>query len=166
MSGFHHWMFKPRCLVFPFHWLKGQAGLCLAPTHLPSRFPVKGGVVPCAAYLRSHYGISCPLYFDQAGGGDESWICHCPLTAPSQTLGLMFIHKPRWKIQLDFLETGGSLSILSPVLFSRWSTVGPAWGPFSTWAVYRSTSSVLSFLRKSSNQWKEPNVFLLLEGGR
>lgn len=67
MSGFHYWMFKLRCLVFPFHWLKGQAGLCLGTSHLPSRFPVKGVVMPSAAYLRSHYGISCPFYFDHAG---------------------------------------------------------------------------------------------------
>lgn len=76
MSGFHRWMFKPRCLVFPFHWLQGQAGLCLAPSLLPSRYPEKGGVVPRAAYLRSRYGISCPFFWP---------CCHCPLTAHSQT---------------------------------------------------------------------------------
>lgn len=67
MSGFHYWMFKPRCLVFPFHWPRGQAGLCLALSHLPSRFPVKGGAVPSAAYLRNRCGISCPFYYDHAG---------------------------------------------------------------------------------------------------
>lgn len=67
MSGFHYRMFKPRCLVFPFQWLKGQAGLCLAPSHLPSHFPVKGGAVLSAAYLRSHCGICCPFYFNRAG---------------------------------------------------------------------------------------------------
>lgn len=60
-------MFKLRCLVFPFHWLKGEVGLCLGPSHLPSHFPVKGEVMLCAAYLRSRYGISCPFYFDHAG---------------------------------------------------------------------------------------------------
>lgn len=85
MSGSHRRMFKPGCLVFPFRWLKGQAGLCLAPSHLPSRFPVKGGVVPRAAYLRNRCGICRPFCFDRADGGDESWICHCPLTAHSQS---------------------------------------------------------------------------------
>ncbi len=43
------------------------------------------------------------------------------------------------------------LSIFSPVLFSRWSSVEPTRSPFSTspLAVYRSSSSVFSFLTKS-----------------
>lgn len=149
-------MFKLRCLVFPFHWLKGLAGLCLAPSRLLSPFPVKGGVVPCAAYLRRYSGISCPFYFDHAGGGDEWAVtAHWQLTLRHPSSCLMFIHEARWKIQPAFLETGESLSILSPVLFSGWSAVGPTWSLFSTfsWAVYLSTSSVLRFfvLRKSKS---------------
>lgn len=59
-------MFNLRCLVFPFHWLKAPAGPASSP--LPSFFPVKGGVAPCAAYLRRYYGISCPFFFYS---GDE-----------------------------------------------------------------------------------------------
>lgn len=71
LGGFHLLMFKLGCLVFPFHQLD-RAGLWLAPFRLPSPFSVKGGVVPCVAYLRRHCGISCPFCFDHAGrGGDE-----------------------------------------------------------------------------------------------
>lgn len=98
-SEFHLLMFKLRCLVFPFHWLKGLAGLCLAPSRLLSPFPVKGGVVPCAAYLRRYSGISCPFYFDHAGGGDEWAVtAHWQLTLRHPSSCLMFIHEARWKI--------------------------------------------------------------------
>lgn len=155
-------MFKLRCLVFPFHWLKGQAGLCLAPSHLPSHFPGNGGVVQCAAYLRSHleaWRWRWALYLSLPT--DSSLSDNPPFC-------LMFIHKSLWKIQPEFLETCGFLCILSPVLFSRWSSVGPTRGPFSTdfWAVYRSASSVLRFWRKIKSQWKEPMCFAFLERGR
>lgn len=69
-------MFNLRCLVFPFHRLKAPAGPASSP--LPSLFPVKGGVAPCAAYLRRYYGISCPFWFDC---GDE-WAATVPLWTP------------------------------------------------------------------------------------
>lgn len=47
--------------------------------------------------------------------------CHCPLTAHTPSPGQMFSHGAQWKILPRFLERGESLSIHSPVLFSRWS---------------------------------------------
>lgn len=153
LSGFHHSVFKPRCLVFPFHELTTQAGLCLAPSHLPSRYPVKGGVVQSAAYLRSLHGISCPFCFDHgAGGGDEIWICHCALTARSQTAysALCLSTRALWKIQPEFLETCKYLSILLALLLSGLTASGPCRCLFSTSSrPFHSTSSVFNFGRKS-----------------
>ena len=123
LSGFHYWMFKLRCLVFPFHWLEGQAGLCLGPSHLPSHFPVKGVVVLCAAYLRSRYGISCPFYFDHAGM--EAKMRAGPVTTHWQLC-------LRQASLLDVYAWGSVentawfqwISVhFSPVLFSRKSTI-------------------------------------------
>lgn len=105
------------------------------PSHLPSRFSCEGGgVAPHAAYLRSHCGISCPFCFDRAGGGDESWPCRCPLTAPSHTplsLCSRVYLRGFARKNTEFSETGGSLAILSPVLLSRWSTCQSCPRPFS-----------------------------------
>lgn len=91
--------------------------------------PVKEGVVPCAAYLSRPCGILRPFYFDAAGGGDELSLS----TDSSHTLcsGLVFIHRAQWKILPTFSERGESPSILSPVLLSRWSSVGPSQKLFS-----------------------------------
>lgn len=64
---------------------------------------------------------------------------------------LMFIHRALWKIQPEFLETGGSLVILSPVVFQveyRWTYPMP----------FR---SVLSFLSKSKASGKNKMCFAL-----
>lgn len=72
--------------------------------------------------------------------------CHCPLTAHTPSSGLVFIHRAQWKILPTFLEMGESPSILSPVLFSRWRTVGTSQRPFSDifWPFHCSTLSSLT----------------------
>lgn len=158
MSGFYYWMCKPRCLVFPFHWLRGQAGLCLAPTHLPSRLSCEGRCRAMRCLFEETLWNPVSLLFWPLSLCGGAWELDLSLPTDSSLSDSpfcsLFIHRALWKIQPEFLETRGPLALLSPVLFSRWSTVGPTRGPFSTssCAVYRTTSSVLS-------QWKEPNVF-------
>ena len=159
-SGFHEWMLKPRCLVFPFHWLKGQAGLCLAPTHLPSPFSCKGGVIAWVAYLRSRYGIWRPFCLDHAGPAVE-------LRAGSVTAHRQLIL--RRPIRLDVYPPGfventawilGRLAHFLPFFhlfcFPGGVLLDLPETPFSTssCAVYRFTSSVLSFLRKAVERTK------------
>lgn len=171
LSGIHHWRFGSRCLAFPFHWLNGQAGLCLAPSHLPSRFffflwrevsrrvlLIWGGAVESPV----------PPILPRADGGDESWPRRCPLTAHSQTP----CSSPDVYPRLDSVENtawiswrrGESLPIPSPVLFSGWSSVGTTWCPFftSSRVVYHSSSSVLSFSkRKQKPRTEGDKIFRL-----
>lgn len=158
LSGIHHWRFGSRCLAFPFRWLNGQAGLCHAPSHLPSRFFLWREVSRRVLLIWGG-AVESPVtpILTGADGGDESWPRHCPLTAHSQTPCFSPDVYPR----LDSVENtawmswrrGESLAIPSPVLFSRWSSVGATWCPFftSSRVVYHSSSSVLSFQRESKN---------------
>lgn len=166
MSGFYYSMFKPRCLVFPFQWLKGQSGLCLAPSHLPSHLPVREGVVPCAAYLRSRYGICCPFCFDRtammvemrAGSVTTHWrlTVRRPIVLDVYARG--FVENTAWALG----------DIISPVLFSRWRSAGPARSPpsISSCTVYHYTSSVLSFLSKNKASGKNQMCFTFWRKGR
>lgn len=98
-------MFESSCLVFPFHWMEGQAGPCSALSRRHSRFPGKGGVLLCAAYLRSRCGICLAL--EMSAG---------PVTAHSATTCMVFINITWWKPSPAFLEVVKCLSIFSPVV--------------------------------------------------
>lgn len=77
------------------------------------------------------------------------WVnCHCPLMAHSRTtLSLPHVYPQSLVENIACILGDWQISILSPVLFSRWNAFGPTRSPFTTFslAVYLVTSSVLSF---------------------
>lgn len=121
-------MFKSSCLVFQVQRLES---LCLVSApYPPSVFSSLWRKVSCHVLLiwAGPVESSVPSILTMPAVGMN---CHCPLTAHTPSCGLVFIHRAQWKILPTFLEKGESPFILSPVLFSRWSTVGPSQKPFA-----------------------------------
>lgn len=97
------------------------------------------------------------------GGGDESWICRCPLTAHSKTV------YSAWCLSTGL---GGKYSLNS------WRQI--SLHPFTcfvfqveySWSYPRPFlhfflgSLSLNLILERKSQWKQPNVFLLLARGR